>query len=362
MSVIVGLLVCLLLPTSIAFAEDKDKGLSYDQAISMAISSNDNLRKIQNEIDKAKNQRNSLSSNFPPEASTTAPYLSTMVQGTRDMEALAKNKALEYDSVLDAIKLELQSIFFNVGLHEEKMKIADQKIQSLREDLSIQQIKYQYGMVSEFDLKKLQNELEKTVRDKAVSEKEVQKQYFALNKLLGQATVKYTHIHPFLLEYQEVDPKDSEHKIGIALGSSAMINYKKAAIASMELKKELYPLNSEAAMMAGAPTPEKPERISDDISVESDDLAVQKRNLEVQIRNVYNNLKSMEANIKSQETQKKILEERIRIAEVQYKAGMITQKQVDDAQLQLTTLNNGIFELKGNHTLLKLQFEKPYLL
>lgn len=362
--------LCLMLiasstvASSAAYAQEQNQSsaLTYHQAFEMAIRSNDSLRKIQNEIDQAKEMRNNLSSSFPVEARTSSPYLSTIMQSAPDLEMLAKNKKIEYDSVRDAIELELRSIFVNVQLHQENMRIASKKIQSLRDAVQIELQKRQYGAASEYDAKKLQHELDKATKEKAVSEKEVQKQYFALNKLLGQATVKYTHIVPLSLEYKPVDAQDSEHKIGLALSNSALINYKKSNIASLELKKELYPLHVESAWATNAPQPEKPFMISADIAVQADDLAIQKRNLEQQIRNLYNNLKSMEATIKAQEAQQQILAERIRIAEAQLKAGMITAKQLQDAKLQLEILNSVITDLKGKHSLMQLQFEKPHLI
>lgn len=354
-----------IMPTTALAAVPTDtqkSGLPYEEALRIAISSNDMLRKINNEIDAAKNQRNTLSSNFPPEATTSAPYLSTMAQSSSDLETLIKNKHLEYDSTLDAITLELQNIFFSVKLHEDNMRINDRKISHLRESLSIEMQKRHYGVASEFSVKKMQNDLDKMIKEQLVLEKEVQKHYFALNKLLGQANVKYTKIRPITLEYKLVDAQDSERKIGIALSNSAVINYKKAYIASLELKKQLYPLYSEAAWITGAPAPEKPALLSDDISIANDELIVQKRNLEMQIRNLYNNLKSLEATVKAQETQQRLLKERIRIAEVQLKAGMITKPDVEEAKLQLETLTHAIESLKGQHSLLKLQFDNPHLI
>lgn len=352
----------MLLPIS-SFADNpKTSGLSYEEAVRIAVLSNDMLRKINNEIDAAKDQRNSLSSNFPPQAQTSAPYISTMAQSTSDLEQLIKNKRLEYDSTLDAIQMELKNIFFSVHLHEEKMNINRRTIAHLRDAVNIELQKKQHGMASEFSVKKMQNDLDKAIKEENVLEKEVQKHYFALNKLLGQSTVKYTRLQPIKLEYRAVNNQDSEQKIGIALSNSAAINYKKAYIDSLELKKKLYPLHSEAATMTGGPAPEKPERLSDDILIAGDDLMVQKRNLEDSIRNLYNNLKSMEATIKAQETQQTLLNERVRIAQVQLKAGMITKHDLEEIELQLQTLTHGIQMLKGQHSLLKLQFDHPYLI
>lgn len=353
--------VCTLLVQPLSFAEEKG-GLTYEEARRIAISSNDHLRKAQNEIDRARNQRNSVSDSFPDEMKTSAPYLSTMVQSSQDLETFTKNKKLEYDSVLDAIDLELQKIFFTIKVHEESMQLADRKIQNLREGVNLELQKKQYGMASEFSVKKLQNDLEKTIREKAVSQKEVNSQYFALNKLLGQATVKYRKIQPITLKYRETTEKESENKIGWALSNSVSINMQKAHIASLELQKELYLFNREAASLTGSPSPEKPEKISDTIAVVNDDLMIQKRNLEEQIRNIHNNLKSIESSVKTLETQKKLLEERIRVAQAQLKAGMITAKQVDDIQLQLDILSHNLLDLKSKHSLLQLQFEKPHLI
>lgn len=364
LSVAVAALIALMPMSALAAAQTdiRKSGLTYDEAVKIAISSNDMLRKIENEIDAAKNQRNTLSSNFPPEAQTSAPYISTMAQSSSDLETLVKNKGLEYDSTLDAIRLELKNIFFSVKLHEDNMRINDRKIAHLREGVSIEMQKQKYGVASEFSVKKMQNDLDKAIKEQNVLEKEVQKHYFALNKLLGQSNVKYAKIQPIRLEYKPIDAHDSEQKIGIALSNSASVNYKKAYISSLELKKHLYPLNSEAAWLIGSPAPEKPARISDDITIANDDLMVQKRNLETQIRNLYNNLKSMEATIKAQETQQSLLKERIRIAEVQLKAGMITKQDLEEAKLQLETMTYGIDSLKAQHSLLKLQFDNPHLI
>lgn len=359
---IVLVMAIALLPILSVAENGTNNALSYEQALKIAISSNDMLRKINNEIDAAKNQRSSLSSNFPTEAQTSAPYISTMAQSTQDLENLVKNKRLEYDSTLDAIQMELKNIFFSVHLHEKKMDINQRTIVHLRNALNIEMQKKQYGMASEFSVKKMQNDLDKAIKEQNVLEQEVQKHYFALNKLLGQSTVKYRKLQPIKLEYRIVDNKDSEQKIGIALSNSAAIHYKKAYIDSLELKKELYPLYSEAAFLTGAPAPEKPARLSDDITIANDELMVQKRNLEDRIRNLYNNLKSMEATIKAQETQQALLKERIRIAQVQLKAGMITKHDLEEIQLQLETLTHGIQTLKGQHSLLKLQFDYPYLI
>lgn len=354
-------LVCSLLLQPASFAEEKGS-LTYEEARRIAINANDHLRKAQNEIDSANHQRNSISDSFPDEMKTSAPYLSTMVQSSQDLERLSKTKKLEYDSVLDAIDLELQKIFFTIKIHEESMQLADRKIQNLRQGVSLELQKKQYGMASEFDVKKLQNELEKAIRDKNVSQKEVNSQYFALNRLLGQATVKYTKIRPITLKYRVTSEKEAENKIGWALSNSVSINAQKAHIASLELQKDLYPLRTETASLTGSPAPEKPEKVSDTITVMNDDLMIQKRNLEEQIRNIHNNLKSIESSVKALETQKKLLEERIKVAQAQLKAGMITEKQLDDIRLQLDTLSHSILDLQSKHSILQLQFEKPHLI
>lgn len=362
LSIILAASIILLPTISTAAPDNSTTGITYEEAIKIAISSNDMLRKINNEIDAAKNQRNSISSNFPTEAQTSSAYISTMVQSTSDLENLVRNKGLEYDSTLDAIRMELKNIFFSVYLHEEQMYINQQNISNLRDKLSILTQKKQYGVVSDLDVKKMQIELSKAMKEQDVLEKEVQKYYFALNKLLGQATVKYTKLKPIALEYRIIDSKDSEQKIGIALSNSAAINYKKAYIASLELKKQLYPFNVETALLTNAPDPKKPIHLSDDISIANDELMIQKRNLEDQIRNLYNNLKTLEASIKAQETQQNLLKERIRIAEVQLNVGMITTQELKDAKLQLEILTHSINKLKGQHSLLKLQFEHPHLM
>lgn len=351
----------ILFTGNLSFAQEK--ALTYDEALKIAISSNDNLRKLKNERDLAWNQRNSLGDGIPEPVRTSPAYISGTIKATAQLEGTTQILEKQYEVSLEAVEFNLKKIFFNVYIHEENIKIKNSEIKNLQETLELQRIKKTYGTSSEFEVKKIENDLDKARKDKAVSEKEVEKQYFALNKLLGQKTVKYTKINSISLEYSPVEGNDAEQKIGLFLANSSGIDQAKLSIKLLELQKELYPVDSLAAAMQGNYNGvNKPEKISDQISIASDSLNIQTKNLEEQIRTMQNGLKTMELNVKTLETQMKNLDEHLRIAEAQLNAGMIVPKQVEDIKLQKEKLENAIYNLKSQHTLLRLQFEKPYLL
>lgn len=344
----------------VSFAEET--ALTYEQAVKIAINSNDNLRKLQNEYDSLWNQRNSISDSLPDSMKTSPIYISNIVLGSQSMEAQANNKKVQYNAALDAIELNLKKIFYSIKVNEENMKLRAVEISNLHDAVEMEFLKKQYGTASEFDTKKLQNDLEKAKKDRDVSAKEIEKQYFALNKLLGQSTVKYTKVVPIDLEYTPVGDKDAENKIGVTLSNSAALLEAKLGVHMLQLQKDLYPLTSQAAVMQGKSAGDSPDKISDKISIASDTIKIQEKNLEEQIRVMQNSLKTMELNIKTLETQMKNVDERIRIAQAQLDAGIMTSKQIEDIKLQKERLENSIYNLKSQHTLLRLQFEKPYLI
>ena len=353
---------CLIMSSGVMSFAEETSGLTYDQAVKMAISSNDNLRKLQNEYDALWDQRNSISDGVPESMKKSPVYISNIVTGSQMLEGQARNKQVQYSAALEAIELNLKKIFYSIKVNEENMILRAREISNLQDTLSMQMLKKQYGVSSEFDVKKLQNDLEKAKKDRDASSKEVEKQYFALNKLLGQSTVKYTKVIPIDLEYKPIGEQDAENRIGATLSNSAALLEAKLGVQMLEIQKNLYPLTSQAASMQGLPSGDKPDKISDKISITSDTIKIQEKNLEEQIRTMQNGLKTMELNVKTLETQMKNLDEHLRIAEAQLNAGMIVPKQVEDIKLQKEKLENAIYNLKSQHTLLRLQFEKPYLL
>lgn len=349
----------IALPVSYA----NEEALDFDNALRIAISSNDDLRKLDNEYKALWNQRNSISDGVPDDMKSSPVYISQIVQGSQQLEAQARNKKRQQEVTLEAIEFNLKRIFFQIKIHEENMALKSNEIEKIHSDLEMQMLKRNYGVSSEYEVKQLQHNLESAKRDRDTSSKEVQKQYFALNKLLGQSTVKYSSIVPKELDYKVIGKNEAEQRIGAALANSAAISEARLAIDMLHLQKELYPLNSQAnAIMGGQNNLDKPEKISDQISIVSDTLNIQTKELSQQIRTMQNSLQTIELEITALETQLKNLDEHIRIANLQLQAGLVAPKQVEDVLMQQKRLENGIYNLKSQHTLLRLQFEKPYLM
>lgn len=360
---IIGALTSLLLLTSttvISFAETQ--ALTYQDAIKIALNNNRNLAKISDQLDKLDEQY-TTPTGAPPFILSIQPSLSAqLTQRSQKLSNASQTVKLQFEAVADGLELQIKGSFYKINLLKDSIDMKNKKLLDAEDKHRILSLKLRNGMASKFEVEQSDialSELKEGIKAEQISlEKEIQN----LKSILGVTVFNYNELEELPIEYSLVDDLHlkPEYQAAKAVSDSPSIMAQKKSIEEAELAVVLTPLSIASAGTDVGITPVNIQK--SDIKLKDTELRNAKDELYFTVVSTYNNIKTLETNISQMEVQLENLNKNIDAMQVRLKAGVVSQRDLDNLLIMKEELLVGIKSLKANHTMMLMQYQKPHLL
>ena len=154
-----------------------------------------------------------------------------------------------------------------------------------------------------------------------------------------------------------------EFQTAKAIANSAAIFYQQKTIEEAELNRvlahwEFYSAANTPAQFSLTPIPVR----DSEIKLKDIELKNQKESLGFRVRETYNTLKALETAINQLENQKQKLLKDYDALKVTFAVGMATGLDIKSLEMGLEEIDFNLEKLKADHTMLRMQYEKPHLI
>lgn len=280
-------------------------------------------------------------------------------------DQLDSDKAERMDEYIkEGLAFTLKSIFYNIDTISKDIELQQDKVLNQQQKKKIIEIKLQYGMESQTNLTLKQLEIEQLIKDKEKMAKDLQDQYFELNKLIGFDQFRTYQIVAFPVNYQPIKdtPEDVELKTSQTIDRDISIWGKEQQLDIQRIGVDFYALNFIDGFPSDKqsnPTPLEAQKL--DIQVSANQIQQAKKDAADAVVTKYNNIKKLEATRESTEVRLNELLERKRTLEAALKAGTVIQQDYNDLVLGIKEISLGMEKIESQHELLKEMYNNPLL-
>jgi outer membrane protein TolC len=336
-------------------AEGETAGLTIEQAVSMALEYNKDLKSQNIDIEKSQEIRNLTSDavKFVPTSPTSdAAYNAYMglVQADISLQMLKKSRSTTEDQIAYSVLrtyLDLLGALENYDYQKKSMEYEQLS-------LNIARITYGVGMLSDLGLEQANTKFKAAQASFAGAEVSLTGAYQNFNKNVGLSTEERPELaeRP---EYSAIDLKEEnlEAEIGRVVQLNPQIWQLDQQVTLAHLSWVLYePSSGNTSQSSYTKT----------LDIDKAELSADKARISAKeaLRSVYNSIRQLEESYPAQLESIKTLESNLRLTQVRYDLGMATQSEVKKAELDLwnqqKSLNTSIYQ----HELLKISFAKPW--
>lgn len=353
-SKIIAITIATLMLTHISSLAATDK-LTYEAAVNKAIKSNLQLERANETIDDIEDiltQGISTNTDNIPKSVETIIGQSIQYQSLLDNEKLAK---MQYDTQKEAIEIGIKNIFLNIQQLEQNEYMLEKKIENLRKNTAIDQVRYKKGTISKIDFENNDIELEKMKNMQKENKLQLEIAYKDLNNIMNTKNDK--KIQYLDIDYATMsDSKISkESAIGKAIEQAPVIYQQNIYIKELEerLKYNLFD-NTQTSLPK--------EEMSTNVKIQDVNLRINKQAIEDAVLETANSIENLEINIKNMQNQVKTLQRQSKNIEKLAKLGYKTNIELENINIKIEELNLNIQNLINTHHILLERYKKPYLL
>ena len=266
--------------------------------------------------------------------------------------------------IKEGLAFTVKSIFYNIDTISNDIGLQEEKILNQQQKKQIVELKLKYGMESQTNLTLKQLEIDQLIKDKETMAKDLQDQYFALNKLLGFDQFKVYHIEALPINYEPLKDtaKDVELKTSRTISKDITIWGKEQQLDIQRIGVDFYALNFISGFPSDQqanPTPLEAQKL--DVRVAANEIEQAKKDAADAVATKYNNIKKLEATKESAEVRLMELLERKRTLEAALNAGTVIEQDYRDLLLGIKEIRTGIEKIESQHVLLKEMYNNPLL-
>lgn len=343
-----------------ALEAQKEKELTYEEAVELATKNSSDLRSV----------------------AETADYLQELKEDIWDITGSFSVPTVSYQQWVDdniyAIYSSIQNISSSMTKNrysEELTKISlratvknyytsifsDQSsLELAKKDMAVKktlweqgQRKNQLGLLSDYDLQKLRADYEQAQYNVTKLEMTLEQEYLSFYNFIGQDREK-DYILVYDVEYAPYElPQPMTQYINSKMNTDYTIKLQEQALQDAEFNKNYMSMSSTNAASANNKHSYEEAKRS---------LKTAKDSKELAIRNAYNSILSLESQYDSAVTTLEQAKAAQRAAEVNYKAGNTTAITVEQAALAVEQAQNAVTQLEYAHEMQIYQFENTELL
>ncbi|MGP1597541.1 TolC family protein [Peptoanaerobacter stomatis] len=355
--------IAMLIP-SLSYAQNK---LTYEDAFKKAVQNNLQLEKVQKNLDKVDEtlttgtNKDGQMQNFDKSGQSSGQDMENVITSINSslqyQNLIDDEKALKmsYDAQRDAIGVGLKNIFLKIEYLEKNENLIQEKIANMRKNISINTIKYKYGMISKLDFENSQLELDKLKNSQKENTLQLESAYKDLSNIVGSKVdqkVEYIKI-----EYKTLSSLgiSKESAIGTAISQAPTIFRQNANIRALEERIKYDLLDKSQTSLPR-------EETSTSVGIQDVNLRINKQSIENAVIETANSIENLELNIKNIDDQIENLQRQSKNMAQLVKLGMKTSIELENLNLKIEDLQMQRRNLLNNHDISLERYTKPYLL
>lgn len=343
-----------------ALEAQKEKELTYEEAVELATKNSSDLRSVAETADYLQDLKEDI---WDITGSFSVPTVSYQQWVDDDIYAIyssiqnisssmTKNR---YSEELTKISLEatVKNYYTSIFSDQSSLELA-KKDMAVKKTLWEQgQLKNQLGLLSDYDLQKLRSDYEQAQYNVTKLEMALEQEYLSFYNFIGQDREKdYTLVYD--VEYAPYElPQPMTQYINSKMNTDYTIKLQEQALEDAEFNKNYMSMSSSNATSANNKHSYEEAKRSLKTAKDSKELAIQ---------NAYNSILSLESQYDSALTTLEQAKAAQRAAEVNYKAGNTTSITLDQAALAVEQAQNAVTQLEYAHDMQIYQFENTELL
>lgn len=343
-----------------ALEAQKEKELTYEEAVELATKNSSDLRSVAETADYLQDLKEDI---WDITGSFSVPTVSYQQWVDDDIYAIyssiqnisssmTKNR---YSEELTKISLEatVKNYYTSIFSDQSSLELA-KKDMAVKKTLWEQgQLKNQLGLLSDYDLQELRSDYEQAQYNVTKLEMALEQEYLSFYNFIGQDREKdYTLVYD--VEYAPYElPQPMTQYINSKMNTDYTIKLQEQAVKDAEFNKNYMSMSSSNATSANNKHSYEEAKRSLKTAKDSKELAIQ---------NAYNSILSLESQYDSALTTLEQAKAAQRAAEVNYKAGNTTAITLDQAALAVEQAQNAVTQLGYAHDMQIYQFENTELL
>ena len=343
-----------------ALEAQKEKELTYEEAVELATKNSSDLRSVAETADYLQDLKEDI---WDITGSFSVPTVSYQQWVDDDIYAIyssiqnisssmTKNR---YSEELTKISLEatVKNYYTSIFSDQSSLELA-KKDMAVKKTLWEQgQLKNQLGLLSDYDLQKLRSDYEQAQYNVTKLEMALEQEYLSFYNFIGEDREKdYTLVYD--VEYAPYElPQPMTQYINSKMNTDYTIKLQEQAVKDAEFNKNYMSMSSSNETSANNKHSYEEAKRSLKTAKDSKELAIQ---------NAYNSILSLESQYDSALTTLEQAKAAQRAAEVNYKAGNTTAITLDQAALAVEQAQNAVTQLEYAHDMQIYQFENTELL
>lgn len=346
-----------------SYSQEKSETLTFEEAFYTALLNSNKLKNIDEERYKYEEQSKKLTNNAYLGAKNllkNTALSSSIVEGSATLDVAQRAKKMEYEATKEGLEMQIRAAFYKINRQNENIKLKEDEIKNLESKNKITNLKYEVGNESKYTSKVSKIEIDKAKEELQREKEKLSKEYINLSSLMGINYLENRKLEDLVIEFSPIDEVEQnvEYTIAKAENESAGLWYKERQAELAKLKEVLYLPEIQAGNDNVTPLVVR----ETDTRIKNNEIVDYKIGIENAVRGTYNSLKELESGIRTMEVQMETLNEGIKAKEAQFKVGMATKQELQDLYISKEKLENMIYNYKIDHCMLKMQYDKPYLI
>lgn len=345
-------LVVTIVPNTYAQDDASMSSITLDQAIEMALNHNKSIRKVQYDIERGQEVRDSVAEDvkYIPSGQTD-PRVAAAYTGllATDLQLQMTKKNLEVEK--DKVTLSVFNKYTSVLAAIKNLDLAELKFEKAKKDRQIAQISCSMGVASPSQLKQAEHLYKTSELSYELARKDLEKTYENFNSVVGLSLKE----RPLLVD----DIKYAPLEIAELSSEVTRIIDGSPAIWLMEQQVDLYEVTLRLHNWAD-PTSEPYEAKEIDVDKAKVSAAESKEHLRNGLYNIYQAIVQLEDNYEIVSQAVNLSQEDFRVKELQYELGMLSKQEYLASELSLAEAENSFNNIVYQHEILKQTFYKPW--
>lgn len=334
-------------------AESQEENvMTYEEALKKALSSNSNLKNLEESFELLEEKRKDLSRSFA-DVNTQGQYVhvASVIRGVNTYQNQIKNTSLNEKIMKDATEYMLRSYITTIEGYKLDIQLMEEKIKLEQRDIKNLKLKNELGLASQSDLTTAEQNLERSKSNLQSLKIALNREKVALKSFLDINEKEEIKIE-FDATVKELNVTDINGYAFSKISSAPNIEILDNAIDNAE-----YNLATHSGDLS-----ETRLEVENALSKAKRDKQDAEKNMEQSIKQAYNNIQTLLENkkvleldlIKAKEDEEKML--------ANFEAGLVTLNDVENIRLAILSSEMAIKKNELNYYNLIFPFEKPYLL
>lgn len=343
-----------------ALEAQKEKELTYEEAVELATKNSSDLRSVAETADYLQDLKEDI---WDITGSFSVPTVSYQQWVDDDIysiyssiqnisSSMTKNR---YSEELTKISLEatVKNYYTSIFSDQSSLELAKKDMEVKKTLWEQGQRKNQLGLLSDYDLDTLRSDYEQAQYNVTKLEMALEQEYLSFYNFIGEDREKdYTLVYDVEYTPYELSQPMTQY-INSKMNTDYTIKLQEQALEDAEFNKNYMSMSSTNATSANNKHSYEEAKRSLKTAKDSKELAIQ---------NAYNSILSLESQYDSAVTTLEQAKAAQRAAEVNYKAGNTTAITLDQAELAVEQAENAVTQLEYAHDMQIYQFENTELL